>query len=551
MPLPRPDRARERVARKWAYLLCTTTYVPLVTSDLEQPLREMLDDLFECGDRLEVAERVGARLVDLNCVDRRSLQITVDVLAGALPQERAVKLLGALAGGYAERLRQWTTEQQDSMVRAVKAVAMKATRMAQETGTQRDEMATELSLLRRQLSHQLLHDVLTGLPNKQFFTTRLEEVLNSGCPTTLYRIELTGFATLNDGLGGRCADALVVDLTTRLRAAVADEEAMVARVARSGFAVLVEHRPESSRPVTPPAELVARLTDALAETTYVGDLGVALTASIGVVQSPPYGTDQDELLQAADLALRLAKEQGQWRLLTPEEAVADRRLLRLAAIMPGAVETGGLSVGYQLRVDLPDRKPVAVDAYPRWDDAGVAGAECVALAERTGLSPQLSGWLLRTAGDWELPVSVSLSPNQAAAPDLVDVVLDLGLPRLRLALPAAEVFDGRPQAVDNLTALAKAGVSMAVHDFHGGPAEVVRLPDLPVGSVSLAPRLVAQARALGRKTLVREAMSGLVALVHQAGATVSVDDVRTEPEVDWWHRAGADSASGPLFPVQR
>jgi diguanylate cyclase (GGDEF)-like protein len=549
------DRPRVLVARKWAYLLCTTAYVPLVPGDLEEPLREMLDELFAAHDRVEVAERVGARLVDLHCVDRRSLQITVDVLAGPLCTARpdhAARLLGALAGGFAQRLRERTIEQQESMVRAVKAVTTKATQRARTAENQRDAMATELSLLRRQLSHQLLHDVHTGLPNKQFLTTRLEEVLNSGCPTSLYRLELNGFRTLNDGLGSRCADAMLVDLTTRLHVALDGEDAMIARLDRAGFAVLVEHRPESPRPATPPARIVARLTEAMAETTYVGDLGVAVTADIGVVQSPPYGTDHHQLLQAADLALRLAKEQGQWRLLTPSEGTADRRLLRLAAIMPGAVETGGLSVGYRSRVDLADRKPVAVDAYPRWADAGLSGRECLDLADRAGLSPQLSGWLLRAAGEWEVPLSVSLSPNQAAAPDLVDTVLDVPLApaRLQVALPAGEVFDGRPQAVDNLTALAKAGVSMAVHDFHGGPSEVVRLPDLPVRAVSLAPRLIAQARALGRRTLVRDAMSSLVALVHEAGATVSVDDVRTEPEVDWWRRAGADTASGPLFPLR-
>jgi diguanylate cyclase (GGDEF)-like protein len=563
-----PGRTGVEVARSWAYLLCANTYVPLVQADLEAPLREMVADLFDALDQAEMAERVGARLVELNCVDRKSLQITVDVLAAPLlaegTPEQVARLLGALAAGFADRLRSRTTEQQESMVRAVKALAMKATRVAQANQTQRDAMATELSLLRRQLSHQLLHDALTGLPNKQFFTTRLEEVLNSGCPTTLYRIELNGFTTLNDGLGAPLADALLVDVTTRLRAAMHGEDAMVAHVDRAGFAVLVEHRPEASRPASPPACVADRFAEALAETMYVGEVGLALTANVGVVQSPPHGTNHTEFLQAADLALRFAKEQGpgRWRLLTPEEAPVERESLRLAAVMPGVVEMGGLTIGYRLRVGLSDERPVAVDAFPRWEDAGLDGVECVALAEQTGLSTQIPSWLLREAGeqvlswDTELPVSVDLSPEQAAAPDLVDSVLgtwsDLSLPpdRLRLALPAAEVFDGRPQSLDNLTALAEAGVRTAVHDFHGNPSEVVRLPDLPLRAVSLAPRLVAQARAVGEKPLVTQVMSGLTTLVHEAGATVSVDDLRSEPEVTWWRRAGADVGAGPLFPTQ-
>lgn len=565
------ERARVRLIKKWAYLLCTTTYVPLVHTELEQPLREMADELFAALtlDCLEVAERIGGRLIELNCVDRRSLQITVDVLAGPLlaeghPPERVTRLLGALAAGFADGLRQRTTEQQESMVRAVKAVAMKAANTAKAHQEERDAVTTELSLLRRELSRQLLHDAQTGLPNRQFFTTRLEEVLNSGCPTTLYRLELNGFAVLNDSLGGTRTDTLLVDLASRLRNAVATEGAMPARLDRAGFAVLHEHRPDAAQKPVPPAELVARISRAFAETMYVEDLGLALTASVGVVQTPPHGRNPTEFLRAADLALRLAKEQGpgRWRLLMPEEGTADSRLLRLSAIMPGAVETGELAVGYRLRVDLADQRPVAVDAYPRWDEAGLAGQECVALAEKTGLSPQLGKWLLRAAGEkvraWgtELPLSVTLSASQSAAPDLVEEVLDtladLSLPpgRLRLAMPAAEVFDGRPQALDNLTALAKAGVRTAVHDFCGNPSDVVRLPDLPLRVVSLAPRLIAQARSIGTRALVTQAFSSLTALVHEAGATVSVDDLRTAPEVAWWRRVGADTASGPLFPVQ-
>jgi diguanylate cyclase (GGDEF)-like protein len=574
------ERVRVKVARKWAYLLCTTTYVPLVLAELEPLLREMVDTLFAALASepldLDAAERVGIRLVELDCADRKSLQCTVDVLAGPLltdedvahlAPERVPRLLGALAAGFTEAVRRRTVDQQESMCHAVMEVARTATRTAEKRRAEFREMSTELSLLRRQLGHQLLHDPLTGLPNRQFFTTRLEEVLNSGSPTTLYRIELNGFSVLNDGLGGPRTDTLLVAIATRLRNAVTDASAMIARVGGAGFSVLHESNPAGASP----AEVVGRIIEALAETTYVADLGLALTASIGVVQSPPHSANPVEFMQAGDIALRIAKEQGpgQWRLHVPDDSTRERRSLRYAAAMPGAFETGELTVGYQLRVDLADERPVGVDAYPKWDETGLVGCECVVLAERTGLSPQIGRWLLRTAfeGGWgggrglstwrtALPLSISLSPNQSASPDLVDSVLgtlsDGSLPtnRLRLAMPATEVFDGRPQTMANLTALAKAGVRTAVHDFGGNPSEVVRLPDLPLHDVSLAPRLVEQARTTSRKSLVTKALTNLISLIHEAAATVSVEDVRTRPEIDWWREAGVDTATGPLFPVQ-
>ncbi|MFC4858113.1 EAL domain-containing protein [Actinophytocola glycyrrhizae] len=566
-PVPRSakerEKARVRLARKWAYLISSTAYVPLKHTELEEPMLELVHELFAALVAeplgLEEAELAGARLVALNCADKSSLQCTFDVLAGPLltdddvrdlPPERVVRLLGALSAGFTEAVRRRTTDQQEGMCRALMEVAKKAMHAAENRKTDFGDTSTELTLLRRQLSHQLLHDAQTGLPNRQFFSTRLEEVLNSGSPTTLYRIELNGFSVFNEGLGGPRADMLMTAIAVRLRAALPGM--MVARFDRADFTVLQDSGTDSTAPV----DVIAAINDAVATTTRVADLGLVTSASIGVVQSPPHRANPVEFLQAADIALRHAKEEGpgRSRLLMPEEDAHDRRLLRMAAGLPGAIENGQLPVGYRLRVDLTDEQPVGVDAYVRWQETGLSE-----VVEQTGLAPRVGQLLLRDACERlsgaSLPLSVRLSPNQSAAPDLVDTVLDVldetALPanRLQLAMPAAEVFDGRARSVDNLSSLATAGVGMAVHDFGGDPSEVVRLGGLPLRAVALTARLVSQARGASRKSLVAKALTGLAAMVHESGATVAVDDVRSRREAEWWRHAGADTASGPLFVV--
>ncbi len=569
------ERARVKLARKWAYLVSMTTYVPLVHTELEQPLLELVGTAFDAvaGDAPEAADAagIGVRLVELHCVDKTSLQCSMDLLSAALladPDlqrldklpERVTKVLGAMAAGFADAIRRTTFEQQNSMCRALMEVAKKAIRTTEVRDEQLEEMNTELSLLQRQLGHQLLHDALTGLPNRQFFTTRLEEVLNSGTPITVYRVELNGFTVINDGLGRPRADKLLTTVAVRLRAAVAGEKAMVARFENAGFAILQEHVPSAADP----AAVVRRINDALAEPTQGSDLGPAAAANVGVVRSPPHGADPVELLRAADIALRHAKNKGpgQWQLLAPGDAKEDRRLLRLAAVMPGALARGQLEVGYRLRVRLTDDRPVGVDAFARWPDAEVRGRpryRCADLAEHTGLGAQLGKWLLRSAGEQlrrsrsDLPLAVSLSPNQSSAPDLAETVLgileDAALPatRLQLAMPAAEVFDGRKQAADNLALLAAAGVQTAVHDFGGGAGDPVRLAGLPVRAVWLTPHLVVRARQTDKDSLVANGVTGLIALVHLAGVSVGVDDLQTRAEANWWRRAQADTATGPVF----
>ncbi|GAB3456460.1 EAL domain-containing protein [Actinophytocola sediminis] len=571
------DRARVKLTRKWAYLISMTAYIPLVPTDLERPLRELVDTVFaavagDTEDAAETAAEVGTRLVKLNCVDRKSLQCTVDVLAPALLAdqdlrrldrlaERVVRVLGAVSGGFAEAIRRRTTEQQDSMCRALLAVARKATADAEARASSLDEVSTELSLLQRQLGHQLLHDPLTGLPNRQFFTTRLEEVLNSGDPITLYRLALNGFPLITAGVGRERGELLLRAAAARIRVA-AGEAAMVARFDGAQFAILREGTAE-------PAAVVGEIERALAEPTYVEEeTGLATTANIGVVQRPPHGAEPAELLHAAELALRNAKRNGpgQWVLHAPDEHAADRGLLRLAATMPGAWESGQVKVGYRLRIGLSDGNPVGVDAFVSWRAAERAGQprhQCVDLAERTGLSQQLGPWLLHnasaqlrswsTASGSDLPLAVNLSPNQASRPDLVDTVLgvldDTALPgeRLLVAMPAAEVFTGRERAAANLTSLAAAGVRTGVHDFGGGAGDAVHLEDLPLHAVRLSPRLVSRAVGSATDSVAARALTGLVALTHLAGLPVWVDGVRSRREVAWWQAANADIATGPAF----
>lgn len=569
-------RTRRRLARKWAYLVSEDNYVPYSHIEVEEAMLGLVVSLFDAvaADPVDVdaAAEVGARLVELNCVGGTSLVSTLEVLSAAMlcdeetrrlyrVPERVGRLLGGLVSGLTEAVRRAVVDQQDGMCRTVKTIAGKAMRDVEAREAEVDELSTELSLLRAELGHQLLHDVLTGLPNRQFFATRLEQALGSGRRVTLFRLELCGFALINDGLGRLSGETWLTGAAERFHRVIADRVTLVARLDGVNFAILLESTPST----TDIAAMVLAINEALAEPTYLDSVGLATTASVGVVQSPPHRVDAGALLHAADLALRAAKRAGpgRWALHGPEVDAAERRLLRLAVGVPGAWETGQLEVGYEPRVSLADERPLGVHAFLRWRDPDARDDSrhpSLDLAEQTGLTPQLGGWLLREAVDQlrarsgaDLVLAVCLSPNQSAAADLVDTVLgvldDSGLcpERLQVAMPVTEVCHGREQAAENLTKVAAAGVRTAVHDFGGGAAELIQLADLPVHEVWLGAHLVRQAKRAGKASLVADTMSGLVGLLHRAGATVGVGDIRDRAEADWWRRAGADTATGRLY----
>jgi diguanylate cyclase (GGDEF)-like protein/PAS domain S-box-containing protein len=422
------------------------------------------------------------------------------------------------------------------------------------------EDGTELNLLQNELRRQALHDMLTGLPNRQFFTTHMEGVLRRADPVTgvtLYHLDLDAFSLIIGGLGRQVADLLLITVAERLQSVVAGEKAMVARFDGDEFAILVENSPTTPDPLT----VVSMINEELSEPVYIGDHGVAATASIGVVHRPPPGMDPAALLGASGTTLRRAKSNGrrQWELFHPDQHESDRRAFSLAAEMPGAWERGELGVTYRPIARLRDKQVVGMEAILRWDHPVrglVCGEKCLELAEETGLIITLGQWLLRTACEqqrWDrsVPLSVNLTAHQSSDADLVGDVgralKDTGVSpdRLWLGMPVAALLAGRGEAMDNLRLLTENGVQAVALDFGAVAGDLVCVEDLSLRAVRIARWLVQREPVPGSP--VTHTLLDVSRLVHLSGAEVIVDGVDTEEQLQWWRAAGADLAQGPLF----
>jgi len=425
------------------------------------------------------------------------------------------------------------------------------------------EDISELHLLQKNLDHQLLHDSLTGLSNRQHFITQLETMHGrSERGITLFHLNLDAFSMINNGLGHEVGDHLLKLVAKRLLAVVAQEDAVVARLGADEFAIVVDNSVDTPKAT----ELIDRINEELAEPAFVDDRGIALSVTIGVVDRPAASWTVAELLRAANTTLHLAKDKGkrQWLPYDPHEDARRKSWFSVAAAMPGALEHGELELEYQPIVGLADRAVIGLAAQLRWGDWG--HLQCLELAEETGLSLPIGQWLLRAAcgqaADWrdELgertpPLHVALSPMQSRDEDLVGTVKrtldDTGLPfgELRIALNTRAAVDS--QGDDNAQVLADSGIATGLDEFHGGQEELALLTELPISSLTVAPSVVWRLADLTQDSLLHQAMTGMVAVVHRAGAIVIASGVRTEAEARWWAAIGADAAQGDFFAPPR
>jgi diguanylate cyclase (GGDEF)-like protein/PAS domain S-box-containing protein len=405
------------------------------------------------------------------------------------------------------------------------------------------EDVSELHLLQKNLDFQLLHDSLTGLSNRQHFITRLE-TMHSRAAITLYHLDLDAFSAVNNGLGHDVGDRMLKAVARKLESLVEGEAALVARIGGDEFAIVLEQSPTTPK-VT---EMIEMINAELAEPTFVDGHGLALSATIGVVGRPSPGTDVTELLRTANSTLRQAKARGkrQWMSYDQHEDARLRESHALAATLPGAWEHGELQVEYEPVVSLATRDVVGLAPRLCWGTRD--HQECLDLAESTGLSIPIGHWVLRQACEHvaatdDLALHVALSPLQSLDEDLVGTVrralneTGLAPDRLWIALNTGAVLSA--QGDDNAHVLSDSHIPTALDGFRGAYDELALLAELPVKSVSLS--------SAPADPLARTAVGHLVALVHQAGMTVTATGVGTEEDASWWASVGADCATGPLF----
>ncbi|QFZ22308.1 diguanylate cyclase domain-containing protein [Saccharothrix syringae] len=382
------------------------------------------------------------------------------------------------------------------------------------------EDTTEQRVLREYLRHQALHDVLTGLPNRQSFLPELERVLGRQGAATLCYLDVDGVGAVNDGLGYEAGDGLLRAVARRLTAVLAGRGATVARLGGDEFVVLLE-----GEPAIP--SLAAGIRAALGRPLELAGRRVAVSAGMGFARTAR-GADAMALLRRAHSTLRRAERcgKGQWAVYDEALDARERDRLALAAALADALAGGGVNIDY-LPVER-DGERVAAAARLRWEDGDrgpVSHEDCLRLADEAGLGGQLSEWVLDEACAFAaqegLPVLVSLSPDQSRDPDLTAPVADAlrtsGLPPQRLWLGlAAGGLSADPDVVeDNLTTLADMGVRRLLHGF------TCALPELSVverhvlhGVAPVEPP---------REALAHRALAGTLPLVRATGALVVSD----------------------------
>jgi diguanylate cyclase (GGDEF)-like protein len=394
------------------------------------------------------------------------------------------------------------------------------------------------------LSHQSLHDELTGVPNRILFGDRIRQSIvaagREAEPLAVLILDLDRFKEINDTFGHPVGDELLRQVAGRLGTLLRDSDTF-ARLGGDEFGILLPGADAAGAEV-----VAAKLRTVLSERYDVHGLDLESDASIGIALFPDHGETVELLVQRADIAMYGAKGAGSgFALYVPEDDPHSRERHALVGQLRRAVEDDNLVLHFQPIVNPRNGRLTGVEALVRWEHPArgtILPGEFIGLAEHTGLIRPITVWVLeealRQGAAWraqglDVRVEINLSARNLQDFSIADTLAQ-ALARIEgdpgwlgVEITETTVMHNLDRARDVLQRLHDMGLRISIDDFGTGYSSFAYLRDLPIDEVKIDRTFV---RDMARSGSDRAIVRATIDLVHELGLTVvaeGVEDVET------------------------
>lgn len=413
----------------------------------------------------------------------------------------------------------------------------------------------------REQIHFLAHyDPLTNLPNRSLLMDRTRQAIQlarreQGQLALLF-LDLDRFKSINDSLGHKVGDKLLIQVAERLRRLCRQQDTL----SRFGGDEFILVLPQTTPPGV--AHFAQRLLAEMAEPYHIKGHDIRVSVSLGIALYPEDGRQFSELYQHADIAMYQAKAAGRnsYRFFTAEMQERYSRMLALENGLRQAVARDQLSLVYQPQYSLAEQRLIGFEALLRWQHpelGPVSPAEFIPIAEQSGVIVPLGEWVLARAleqqAEWHrqglppVPVGVNVSAVQFRHPGWCERLADLlgkaGLAAggLELELTESVIMDNPQQAIAVMDSLVRLGVRLALDDFGTGYSSLSYLKRFRLSRLKIDQSFV---RDLLRDEEDRTIVRTIISLARNLGLDTVAEGVETREQLELLQRLGCDQAQG-------
>ena len=406
-------------------------------------------------------------------------------------------------------------------------------------------------------------DALTGLPNQMLLKDRIAHAMSmsqrGAAQMAVLFLDLDHFKNINDTLGHRIGDELLIQLAARLKALLREEDTLSRLGGDEFILVLTAINADGA------AHVAEKVLATVAQAYHIDQFELVVTPSVGIAMYPSDGTDFDRLYQSADVAMYRAKMDGRncFRFYTAEMQERSARRLQLENALRHALARKQFQLHYQPQISMQDGRVTGAEALLRWQhpELGmVSPAEFIPVAEESGLILSIGEWVLRTAvqqakrwmdsGQTAITIAVNLSAvqfRQANLPELVVQILEeANLPPqyIELELTESVAMEVPLAAIAVMDELYARGIRMSIDDFGTGYSSLSYLRKFKINKLKIDQSFVCN---ITEDTESHAIVTAIITLAGSLGFQTIAEGVETAGQLEFLRLKGCNEAQGYYF----
>lgn len=464
-------------------------------------------------------------------------------------------IIGVICHENTEAIKTWEPDEQDFACSMVNAISLSL------EIKKRELMQAELKVQKETLHHHAHHDSLTDLPNRFLFNDRLKQTikqaLRDSTKIAVLFIDLDHFKGINDSMGHKVGDELLVEVAKRLKNEIRQTDTL-ARLGGDEFSIVINQVNNNDSVV----EVTQSLLKIMNTPIELRDQSFYVTLSIGVAVFPDDGNTPDELLKNADAAMYQAKDDGRNTYQFYTQSMTEKAFERIAmeSSFRDALHNEEFIVHYQPQVNAETDMVIGMEALVRWQHPSmglISPSKFLTFANDTGLVVPLDQWVMKTAmsqhASWYesglqpgvLALNVTL--RQLQQEDFIESIESLleeteCKPQwLELEVTEGQLMKDKNSTIDILNQIKGLGISLAIDDFGTGYSSLSQLKRLPINKLKIDQSFIRDLPYDDEDIVISKTV---IALAKNMGLSVIAEGVETEAQKEFLLQNGCHYIQG-------
>jgi len=415
-----------------------------------------------------------------------------------------------------------------------------------------------------ELGYLAHHDPLTGLPNRFFLNTYLENaidrVMRNNTGLALLFVDLDQFKPINDTFGHHIGDKLLQKVAKRITNNLRDSDVVV-RWGGDEYIVILE----SDEKIDDISLVANKLISALEKPFTIDTHEIFISSSIGISRTEGFAKHEaGNMIQNADTAMYKAKKNGgnQYRFHNNRMIKHLKHKAYLKVGLRKALSNNEFELYYQPKFNAKNEISNEVEALIRWhhpDQGMVPPNEFIPLAEETGLITSIGKWVIDTACQqakaWldegtPVQIAVNVSAKQLSninfCRDITEVLEKTNLPPrfLEIELTESLLINNVSSNIKVLDELSELGISIAIDDFGTGFSSLSYLTSFPINKLKIDRAFV---KKISSDKADRRLIKAIVSLAHSLSLSVVAEGIETIKQLNYLKFIGCDTVQGFLL----